>query len=833
MDEIVRNALEEQHKLRIIRPMGRGGFAEVYEAESAQGVRCAVKVSLDRLDGSGRAMQNQAIQKELDNLQLVQTITGHPHVVTLMDYWVIGGCLVTRWELATEGSLADLLAQYVQAGMPGIPLDPLLRYIYDAADGIDFLNGQGIYHRDIKPENLLLFHGHVKLADLGLAKFAGASTASHTGSGTLGYLPPEAYEEHRLSKTVDLYSLAATYVKLRTGREPFGTSLHEVVKRQERGEPNAEGLEGWEIPLVRSALAGDPQKRFAAGARKWALALSRARPKQAPVTTPPRTVVEPAEVPAIYGPLARAPVSKKPALPRWTTVAIAGTLVLVVCLAVASLIPKAKPGQAQSPPDGLSPGSGTVASTDAQNIDAAHAPRLPPGAAVSGAAGQGARAVSTPEALGLPIDAAGRATQPGGVGDRTGGSPRQGSRIDNYEPTDGIGSRDSVPGWSEPLIRPPGSGFGSREADDGVPLGNAQGAGSVTFEVGPNTAGGGAGELEEPGASVPDAVRSRPNLSPPREDDGKNAPLPNEEPDAPQSPCATPEELEQAVAACGSDSERISLCTSVANDPLVSPDVAARAREWLEKLQRVLEADCLADEACELLAAGQAEAARKKLREANKLAPDRVRAVFLLGLLEALEFRNPEEAQRALKEALKRAPKHAAVLNNLAIIELRLDHVGQAINYFKLALAEAPGMGQAVNNLRRLAAYARRGAVKLKKRDIEAIEKFCDELGGPSLDASVGWLFVDLSAGGTESSGLRAAMNSSWQAWEDHVCVRCDGLGRIDCPNCAQGSVARVGDVTSPGLYDTQRGAAMRRELCGTCSGRGSLGCPFCFNGRD
>jgi len=35
-----------------------------------------------------------------------------------------------------------------------------------------------------------LFQWRVKLADLGLAKFAGASTASHTGSGTKGYLPP-------------------------------------------------------------------------------------------------------------------------------------------------------------------------------------------------------------------------------------------------------------------------------------------------------------------------------------------------------------------------------------------------------------------------------------------------------------------------------------------------------------------------------------------------------------------------------------------------------------------------------------------------------------------
>ncbi len=276
MDEVVRKALQEQHRLKIGRYLGDGGFGEVYQAESAQGVPCAVKVSLRRLNSGEPGTQDHAVQRELDNLRLVQTIAGHPHVVTLIDYWLIGGYLVTRWELATEGSLADLLAQYVQAGRPGIPLDALLRYIYEAADGIDFLNAQRIYHRDIKPANLLLFQGQVKVADLGLAKFAGASTASHTGAGTLGYLPPEAYVQHRLSKTVDLYSLAATYVKLRTGKEPFGENPMEIIKRQEKGDPIVEGMESWEVELVRFALACDPATRFCEGAREWALALSHA-----------------------------------------------------------------------------------------------------------------------------------------------------------------------------------------------------------------------------------------------------------------------------------------------------------------------------------------------------------------------------------------------------------------------------------------------------------------------------------------------------------------------------------------------------------------------------
>ncbi|MBC7335226.1 MAG: serine/threonine protein kinase, partial [Clostridia bacterium] len=245
------------------------------------GVRSAIKVSLDSIDE-----QNPAVKKELENLKLVKALTGHPHIVSLLDYWVVSGYLVTRWELATDGTLLDMLERYRQDGQPGLPLKPLIRWIYEAADGLDFLHEKGIYHRDIKPQNLLVFHGHVKLGDLGLAKLVGASTASHTGSGTFGYLPPEAWGDRRLTPSVDLYCLAATYIKLRTGQEPFGTNPVEIVERQKKGEPILDGLEDWEKPLLLAALDPDPGKRFSRGARAWVRKLSTAWQKSASSSQP-------------------------------------------------------------------------------------------------------------------------------------------------------------------------------------------------------------------------------------------------------------------------------------------------------------------------------------------------------------------------------------------------------------------------------------------------------------------------------------------------------------------------------------------------------------------
>jgi hypothetical protein len=94
----------------------------VWEARTAQDVPCALKVSLDPLD-----TENPLIRKELENLQLIKELAGHPHLVSLQDFWLLAGYLVTRWEYAPEGSLEDKLREYRRQGQAGIPLNILLQ----------------------------------------------------------------------------------------------------------------------------------------------------------------------------------------------------------------------------------------------------------------------------------------------------------------------------------------------------------------------------------------------------------------------------------------------------------------------------------------------------------------------------------------------------------------------------------------------------------------------------------------------------------------------------------------------------------------------------------
>jgi WD40 repeat protein len=279
----VLDQLRAKHGWRLDRQIGQGGFAQVYK-ETLDGIPRAVKIPLHPL----AELPDRQKQRELESLEVARRMVGHPHMVGLVRYEWVGAYLITIWEWADGGSLEDMLRQYQKQGQPGIPLKKLLGYMAEAAKGIDDLNQLGIYHRDIKPANLLLFHDHVKLGDLGLAKLVGASTGTHTRAGTLGYLPPEAWEG-KTSETIDLYGLAASYVKLRTGREPFGESEPEILDRQRQGQPILDGLTEAEKPLVLAALHPDPEKRFKRGAKAWVRELDQALkspphlpPKQSP-----------------------------------------------------------------------------------------------------------------------------------------------------------------------------------------------------------------------------------------------------------------------------------------------------------------------------------------------------------------------------------------------------------------------------------------------------------------------------------------------------------------------------------------------------------------------
>lgn len=164
----------------------------------------------------------------------------------------------------------------LEEGM-GIPVEELLEYMSQAADGIDFLNTPqhpyynrriAIYHRALCPDALVLFEDNgtkvCRVSDFGLAKPVAETNDAvrHSlGLTNFDYAPPE-FDEGLTAVTSDQYSLACSYYELRTGQLPFQGSLLQRVQAQLAGTPNLSLVEEAERQVIQKALSRDPMERF-------------------------------------------------------------------------------------------------------------------------------------------------------------------------------------------------------------------------------------------------------------------------------------------------------------------------------------------------------------------------------------------------------------------------------------------------------------------------------------------------------------------------------------------------------------------------------------------
>ena len=212
---------------RIVKEIGRGGMATVYEAvHTVLPRRAALKVmhgELLRQPGMAtRMVQEGAILEDVR----------HPGVVRIYDCnllpdrrpWI-------AMELAEGETLANRL--HYASALPAVEVATLLS---DVADVLAAVHKAGVIHRDLKPDNLLCTPTDrdypLRVLDWGVARLGpiGRLTMDGLTPGTPIYMSPEQATGRNIGPPCDIYSLGVIAYEALTGYPPFdGRTLAEVV----------------------------------------------------------------------------------------------------------------------------------------------------------------------------------------------------------------------------------------------------------------------------------------------------------------------------------------------------------------------------------------------------------------------------------------------------------------------------------------------------------------------------------------------------------------------------------------------------------------------------
>ena len=202
-------------RYQIEAALGEGGSGTVYRAwDRILGDLVAVKILHTQ-----RAREKSWIKRLAREVKVARAI-GHPNVCRVFELGNADGHWFVTMELATGGSLRDLLRS------PDAPLRPLpdrLRDIRELCAGLAAMHAVAITHRDVTPQNVLrMADGRLVLTDFGLAIESGDQTTVH--GGTPGYLPPEAARGERSDLRSDVFQLGMIMHEVMTGARAVWSS---------------------------------------------------------------------------------------------------------------------------------------------------------------------------------------------------------------------------------------------------------------------------------------------------------------------------------------------------------------------------------------------------------------------------------------------------------------------------------------------------------------------------------------------------------------------------------------------------------------------------------
>lgn len=246
---------------QILREIGRGGMAVVYEAyQPSLGRTVAIKVLPPEF-----AHDKSFIERFLHEARASAGLE-HPNIVAIHDVLQQGGYYFIVMQKLEGESLHNLIHR---AGR--LRPERTSYILTQVAAALDYAHAHSIVHRDIKPANIIVGPGdHATLTDFGIAKAAEGAKMTQTGTmmGTPEYMSPEQAKGEPAGPSSDIYALGLVTYQMLAGRVPFQANstpallykhVHENPPPLRQFAPDLPAsIEG----VVSKALAKEPTQRF-------------------------------------------------------------------------------------------------------------------------------------------------------------------------------------------------------------------------------------------------------------------------------------------------------------------------------------------------------------------------------------------------------------------------------------------------------------------------------------------------------------------------------------------------------------------------------------------
>ncbi len=254
---------------RVLREIGHGGMATVYEAEDTLLDRhVALKVIAESL------LRDESAVARFEQEARAAAALDHPNICTVYELTQYQGRPVIVMELLEGESLRETIRR------GPVPIENVIDIGIAVADALDAAHQKGFIHRDIKPSNIMTNgRGQVKLLDFGLAKSDDREQLQHEGDvedgaigGTVQFMSPEQTRGDVLDARSDLFSLGIVLYELTTGQRPFkrpsGLATMEAIRTVHPASLrslNPQTPEDLEL-IIAKLLEKDPASRYQSAA---------------------------------------------------------------------------------------------------------------------------------------------------------------------------------------------------------------------------------------------------------------------------------------------------------------------------------------------------------------------------------------------------------------------------------------------------------------------------------------------------------------------------------------------------------------------------------------